>query len=199
MLARADDRRAVTVSDRPAGRPVPPLARASARKRAYADDGTDDETSTRRDTPTRQPGLSDEEREAIRQAGADHTRRSRAGHGFPERIEDVRQRSITPAGVRSAARTGCVAVQLSVRVRGLTLMPETDVRSAVWMRPIRKWWRLGQCCCCPDRSGSLVPVPVRVLGVAGPRSPVALILPWRCRRCLGLPSAGPRRRRAAPG
>ena len=44
---------------------------------------------------------------------------------------------ISPAGVRSAARTGCVAVQLSVRVRGLTLVPETDVRSAVWMRSIR--------------------------------------------------------------
>jgi hypothetical protein len=76
------------VSDRPAGRPVPPPARASARKRAYADDGTDDETSTRRDTPPPHPALSDQEREAIRQAGAEDARRSRAEHGFPERIED---------------------------------------------------------------------------------------------------------------
>jgi hypothetical protein len=58
---RADHRRAVTVSARPAGRPVPPLARASARKRAYTDDGTDDETTTGRNTLTPQPGLSDEE------------------------------------------------------------------------------------------------------------------------------------------
>ncbi len=72
-----------------AGRSVPPLARASARERAYADDGTNDETSTRRDAPTPQPVLSDEEREAIRQAGAEDARRSRAEHGFPERIEDL--------------------------------------------------------------------------------------------------------------
>jgi hypothetical protein len=35
----------------------------------------------------RQP-LSDQERAAIRQAGADDARRSRAEQGFPERIED---------------------------------------------------------------------------------------------------------------
>ena len=76
------------MSDRPAGRPVPPLARASARKRAYTGNGTNDETTTRRDTPAPQPGLSDEEGEAIRQAGADDARRSRVEYGFPERIED---------------------------------------------------------------------------------------------------------------
>jgi excisionase family DNA binding protein len=36
------------VSDRPEVRPVPPSARASARKRAYTADGTDDGTSTER-------------------------------------------------------------------------------------------------------------------------------------------------------
>ena len=36
------------MSDRPEVRPVPPLARASARKRAYTADGTDDGTSTER-------------------------------------------------------------------------------------------------------------------------------------------------------
>ena len=41
-----------------------------------------------RATPARQPALSDEEREAIRQAGAEDARRSRVEHGFPERIED---------------------------------------------------------------------------------------------------------------
>jgi hypothetical protein len=32
--------------------------------------------------------MTGEEREAIRQAGADDARRSRIEHGFPERIED---------------------------------------------------------------------------------------------------------------
>ena len=36
------------MSDRPADRPVPPPAHASARKRAYTDDGTNDETMTQR-------------------------------------------------------------------------------------------------------------------------------------------------------
>jgi excisionase family DNA binding protein len=36
------------MSDRPEVRPVPPLPRASARKRAYTADGTDDGTSTER-------------------------------------------------------------------------------------------------------------------------------------------------------
>ena len=68
----------------------------------------------------------------------------------PKLIEDaVRLRSGHPRhGVRlpafvrggsRAASTGCVAVWLSVRVRGLTLVPETNIRSAVWMRPIRIW------------------------------------------------------------
>jgi excisionase family DNA binding protein len=40
------------MSDRPADRPVPPLARASARKRAYTDDGTNNGTSTQRHVGT---------------------------------------------------------------------------------------------------------------------------------------------------
>ena len=36
------------MSDRPADRPVPPLARASARKRAYTADGTDNGTNAER-------------------------------------------------------------------------------------------------------------------------------------------------------
>ena len=36
------------MSDRPADRPVPPLARASARKRAYTADGTNDGTNAER-------------------------------------------------------------------------------------------------------------------------------------------------------
>jgi hypothetical protein len=76
------------MSDRPDDRPVPPLARASARKRAYTGNGTNDGTSTERDIPAQQPAMSDEDREGIRQAGAEDARRSRAAHGLPERIED---------------------------------------------------------------------------------------------------------------
>jgi hypothetical protein len=39
-------------------------------------------------SPAQQPTMSDEEREAIRQAGAEDALRSRIEHGFPERIED---------------------------------------------------------------------------------------------------------------
>ena len=68
------------MSGRPTGRPIPPLARASVRKRANADDGTNDETSTGRARSARKPVLSDEEREAVRRAGADNARRSRIEH-----------------------------------------------------------------------------------------------------------------------
>ena len=76
------------MSDRLAVRLVSPLARASARKRAYTDHGTNDGTSTERRVSGRSPAMSDEEREAIRKAGAEDARRSRVEHGFPERIED---------------------------------------------------------------------------------------------------------------
>ena len=62
---------------------------------AAATAGAADGTSTPGDS-ARQP-LSDQERAAIRQAGADDARRSRAGQGFPERIED-------PAAVARARR-----------------------------------------------------------------------------------------------
>jgi hypothetical protein len=68
-----------------AGRPHAP-ARASARDARTPGAGRADGTSTPRDG-ARQP-LSARERAAIRQAGADDARRSRAGQGFPERIED---------------------------------------------------------------------------------------------------------------
>jgi hypothetical protein len=87
-VARAAHRGVVAVSDRPAGRPVPLPARASARKRAYTDDGTDDGTSTQRAISDPQPALSEEERRAVREAGAEDARRSRVERGFPERIED---------------------------------------------------------------------------------------------------------------
>lgn len=77
---------AVRVSDRPGGGPVPGPARASARTTRTPAAGAGDGTSTPGDS-ARQP-LSDQERAAIRQAGADDARRSRAEQGFPERIED---------------------------------------------------------------------------------------------------------------
>ena len=62
--------------DRPERAPACPAGQA----------GAADETSTPGGS-ARQP-LSDQERAAIRQAGADDARRSRAQQGFPERIED---------------------------------------------------------------------------------------------------------------
>jgi hypothetical protein len=90
---------AVRVSDRPGGGPVPGPARASA-PTARTPAGRADGTSTPGDS-TRQP-LSDQERAAIRQAGADDARRSRAGQGFPERIEDPAAVAVLAALLRDA-------------------------------------------------------------------------------------------------
>ena len=62
--------------------------------------GRADGTSTPGDT-AQQP-LSDQERAAIRQAGADDARRSRAGQGFPERIEDPAAVALLAALLRDA-------------------------------------------------------------------------------------------------
>ncbi|HEX5290581.1 MAG TPA: hypothetical protein VFX25_17095 [Streptosporangiaceae bacterium] len=87
------------MSDRPRSRPVPGPARASARDARTPTAGRAD-----RSTPggsARQP-LSDQERAAIRQAGADDARRSRAGQGFPERIEDPAAVAVLTALLRDA-------------------------------------------------------------------------------------------------
>ena len=91
---------AVRVSDRPGGGPVPGPARASARDARTPAAGRADGTSTPGDS-ARQP-LSDQERAAIRQAGADDARRSRAGQGFPERIEDPAAVAVLAALLRDA-------------------------------------------------------------------------------------------------
>ena len=72
---------------------LPVTARTPAAGRA-------DGTSTPGDS-ARQP-LSDQERAAIRQAGADDARRSRAGQGFPERIEDPAAVAVLAALLRDA-------------------------------------------------------------------------------------------------
>jgi hypothetical protein len=59
-----------------------------------------DGTGTHRGT-ARQP-LSDQERAAIWQADADDARRSRAEHGFPERIEDPAAVAVLAALLRDA-------------------------------------------------------------------------------------------------
>ena len=46
--------------------------------------------------------MSDQERAAIRQAGADDARRSRAEQGFPERIEDPAAVAVLAALLRDA-------------------------------------------------------------------------------------------------
>ena len=88
-------RRAIDRADRP---PTP--ARASARDARTPAAGRADRTSTPGDS-ARQP-LSDQERAAIRQAGADDARRSRAGQGFPERIEDPAAVAVLAALLRDA-------------------------------------------------------------------------------------------------
>jgi hypothetical protein len=88
------------VSDRPGGGPVPGLARASARTARMPTAGRTDGTATHGGS-ARQP-VSDQERAAIRQAGADDARRSRAEHGFPERIEDPATVAVLAALLRDA-------------------------------------------------------------------------------------------------
>ena len=88
------------MSDRPGGRPAPGLARVSARNARARTAGRTDGTSTHHGT-ARQP-MSDQERTAIRQAGADDARRSRAEHGFPERIEDPAAVAVLAALLRDA-------------------------------------------------------------------------------------------------
>ena len=91
---------AVTVSDRPGGGPVPGPARTSARNAGTRTAGQTDGTGTHRGS-ARQP-LSDQERAAMRQAGAEDARRSRAEHGFPERIEDPAAVAVLAALLRAA-------------------------------------------------------------------------------------------------
>jgi hypothetical protein len=96
----AQARGAVGVSDRPGGGPVPGPARAFARDARRPAAGRADGTSTPGDS-ARQP-LSDQDRAAIRQAGAEDARRSRAGQGFPERIEDPAAVAVLAALLRDA-------------------------------------------------------------------------------------------------
>ncbi len=88
------------MSDSPGGRPVPGPARASARNARTRTAGRTDGTATHGGS-ARQP-LSDQERAAIRQADADDARRSRAEHGFPERIEDPATVAVLAALLRDA-------------------------------------------------------------------------------------------------
>jgi hypothetical protein len=71
-----------------------PASRAPARVGPHTQLRRDDETTTHRnrkggeDRQPTMPTLSAEDRAAIRRAGAEDARRSRAGQGLPERIED---------------------------------------------------------------------------------------------------------------
>ena len=53
---------------------------------------------------TQQPAMSDEEREAIRRAGAEDARRSRVAQGFPERIEDPAAVAVLAALLRGTRK-----------------------------------------------------------------------------------------------
>jgi hypothetical protein len=62
--------------------------------------GTNDGTSAERSKPP-SAGLSGDDREAIRKAGAEDARRSRKQQGLPERIEDPVTAAILAALIRS--------------------------------------------------------------------------------------------------
>src|ERR1700733_5214437 len=79
MLARADPRGSVTVSDRPEDRPVPNLARASARNARTRTAERTDGTSTKGSIPARV---------TIGEDGGEDAGPSRIANGLPERIED---------------------------------------------------------------------------------------------------------------
>jgi hypothetical protein len=61
-------------------------------------------THTQRRNPTQQPAMSDEEREAIRHAGAEDARHSRAAQGLPERIEDPAAVAVLAALLRGTRK-----------------------------------------------------------------------------------------------
>jgi hypothetical protein len=92
-------REAVPVSDGLEGGPDPSPAHAPARDARPPTAGRADAST--HGGSARQP-LSDQERAAIRQAGADDARRSRAEHGLPERIEDPAAVAVLVALLRDA-------------------------------------------------------------------------------------------------
>lgn len=90
--------------DRRGDRLISRPARASARKRANADDETRRATTTQR--PQQDglppPRMSDAERAKVRAAGAEDGRRSRIRQGLSERIEDPTAIAILAALLRSS-------------------------------------------------------------------------------------------------
>ena len=122
------------MSDRLTDRLVSPLARASARKRAYAADETNDETSTER-----RPGPQDER---------PHRPRSRGGEGPTETPSgNSEEREVTAHRRRAKPRTGTLGGSnrmLSARdVAAILAVPERTVRDK-W----REWglpaYRIGK-------------------------------------------------------
>jgi hypothetical protein len=90
------------VSDRLTDRLISRPARASARKRANADDETRRETSTEGSQPPHT--MSEEERARMRRIGSEDARKSRKKQGLPERIEDPAAIAILAVLFRSTRR-----------------------------------------------------------------------------------------------
>ena len=104
------------MSDRPADRPVPPLARASARKRAYTDDGTNDGTSAERDL-----GPTDE---AVRSRGGEDSTKTLSGNSKERELTASRRRAKPRAGTLGGSNR-----MLSARdVAAILAVPERTVR-----------------------------------------------------------------------
>ena len=122
------------MSDRPAGRPVPPVARVSARKRAYTADGTNDETSAER-----HPHSASESPRRAQTRGGDDTTKTPSGTN-EETAATARQRRARP---RTGTLGGSNRMLSAREVAAILSVPERTVREK-W----REWdlpaYRIGK-------------------------------------------------------
>jgi excisionase family DNA binding protein len=122
------------MSDRPAGRPVPPLARASARKRAYTADGTNDETSAER-----HPRSAGESSHRAQPRGGEDTTKIPSGNNEEKKAVAYQRRAKPRTGTLGGSNR-----MLSAReVAAILSVPERTVREK-W----REWelpaYRIGK-------------------------------------------------------
>ncbi len=122
------------MSDRPAGRPVPPLARASARKRANTGNGTNDETSAER-----HPRSARESPRRVPTRGGDDTTKPPSGNNEEKKTTAYQQRARLRAGTLGGSNR-----MLSAReVAAILSVPERTIREK-W----REWdlpaYRIGK-------------------------------------------------------
>ena len=122
------------MSDRPADRPVPPLTRASARKRAYTADGTNDGTNAERHTNS-----ADESPRPSRSRGGEDTTKTPPGNNEERKMTAHRRQARPRAGTLGGSNR-----MLSARdVAAILGVPERTIREK-W----REWelpaYRIGK-------------------------------------------------------